>query len=45
MFDSGMGVVESFRHGAELVIIDGLGLGSGVDDQVRGCFCSYHCKG
>lgn len=38
MFDNGMGLIESFRHGAELVIIDGLGLGSGVDDQVRCLF-------
>lgn len=35
MVDHGMGVVEGFRHGAELVIIDGLGLGCGVDDKVR----------
>lgn len=35
MFEVGLSDVECFRHGAEMVVIDGLGLGSGVEDEVR----------
>ena len=34
MFRVGLGDLECFRHGAEMVVIDGLGLGSGVEEEV-----------
>lgn len=39
MCETGLGDLECFRHGAEMVVIDGLGLGSGVQDEVRHRTC------
>lgn len=38
MSEAGLGDLECFRHGAEMVVIDGLGLGSGVQDEVCAFF-------
>lgn len=35
MFAVGLSDVECFRHGAEMVVVDGLGLGTGVEEEVR----------
>jgi midasin len=35
MFSSGLDKIVSLMHSFEMVVIDGLGLGSGVDEEVR----------